>query len=85
MPKQDQEKIMPYRYSMVQIPPNVSVRGAERGQEAAQYLQNLVNEQVRQGWEFYPVDEIGVEVRPGCLFALIGQKATYTQYYVVTF
>ncbi len=76
---------MPYQYRMLQVPPNVSVRGVAQGQEAAQYLQTLVNEQARQGWEFYRVDEIGVEVRPGCLWALLGQKATYTQYYVVTF
>ena len=76
---------MPYQYRMVQVPPNVSVQGVEQGQEAAQYLQNLVNEQTRQGWEFYRVDQIGVENRPGCLLALLGQKATYTQYYVITF
>jgi hypothetical protein len=76
---------MPYEYRMVQVPPNISLRGAERGQEAAQYLQGVVNEQARQGWEFYRVDQIGVAVSPGCLLALIGQKTTYTQYYVVTF
>ena len=76
---------MPYQYKMVQIPANISVSGVERGREAAQYLENVVNQEARQGWEFYRVDEIGVEVRPGCLMALFGQKATYTQYYVVTF
>lgn len=76
---------MPYQYRMVQVPPNISVRGVERGQEAAQYLQNLVNEQAGQDWEFYRVDTIGVEVRPGCLMALLGRRAEYTQYFVVTF
>lgn len=76
---------MAYQYRMVQIPPNISVRDAERGQEAAQYLQSLVNEYAREGWEFYRVDTIGVEVRPGCLFSLLGRSAEYTQYFVVTF
>ena len=58
---------------------------AAGGGEAAQYLENVVNQEARQGWEFYRVDNIGVELRPGCLFALFGQKATYTNYYVVTF
>lgn len=76
---------MAYQYNMIQLPPNISLRGAEQGNEAAQYLSSLANEQARQGWEFYRVDMIGVEVSPGCLGALMGQKATYTQYYVATF
>ena len=76
---------MPYQYNMIQVPPNISIQGAERGQEAAQYLQNVVNEQARQGWEFHRVDTIGVEVKPGCLFALLGRSAEYTQYFVITF
>ena len=75
---------MPYQYNMIQIPPNISVRGGGRGQEAAQYLENVVNEQAVEGWEFYRVDNIGVEVPAGCL-AIFGQKSTYTNYYVVTF
>jgi hypothetical protein len=37
------------------------------------------------GWEFYRVDEIGVETVPGCLAAIFGGRSTHTAYYVITF
>ena len=76
---------MPYQYKMSQIPPSISVRGQEQGTEAASYLESQANEQARQGWEFYRVDTVGVEVSPGCIGGLLGQKATYTNYFVITF
>lgn len=76
---------MSYEYMMVQVPPNIVVRGAPKGQEAAYYLQDLVNKEAQNGWEFYRVDTVGVVENPGCLGALLGQKATYTEYYVITF
>lgn len=84
---------MPYQYRMIQIPPAISVTGVEKGTEAAHYLESLANQQAQQGWEFYRVDSIGVEVRPGCIAGLLhtltggvlGAEITYTSYYVVTF
>ena len=64
---------MTYEYKMVQIPPNIEVRGAPKGQEAAWYLQDIVNKMAKEGWEFYRVDEVGVVVQPGCLGMLFGQ------------
>lgn len=49
-----------YQYKMVQIPCSIVVKaGTEKGQEAAFYLQDLVNQMAADGWEFYRVDEIG--------------------------
>ncbi|MDZ7268376.1 MAG: DUF4177 domain-containing protein [candidate division KSB1 bacterium] len=71
---------------MIQIPQDVTVKMKEqRGNEAAAYLESIANSQAAEGWEFYRVDEVGVLARPGCLGALIGRKAEYTLYYVVTF
>ena len=80
---------MPYRYKMVQIPRDISlIRGlmeSPTGQEAAVYLQSVVTELAGQGWEFYRVDAIGIETRPGCVASLFGGKTQYEQYYVITF
>lgn len=84
---------MAYQYRMVQTPRSISVTGAEEGNEAARYLESLVNGQVQEGWEFFRVDSIGVEVRPGCLAGLLhtltqgilGSGITHDTYYVVTF
>lgn len=78
---------MAWEYKMVQIPPTIVIKekGA-KGNEAALYLQNLVNEMAGlAGWEFYRVDEVGVITRPGCLAALFGAKEAVFHYYVVTF
>ncbi|MCE8028826.1 DUF4177 domain-containing protein [Halomonas daqingensis] len=73
-----------YTYKMVQVPPNVSVSARGRkGNEAADYLQEVVNEHATEGWEFQRVDSIGIHVQPGC-FSL-GTKAQQELYYVITF
>ena len=55
-----------FKYRMVQIPRTIVV-SARKGKEAARYLEDVVNEYAAEGWEFYRVDEIGVQVNPGCL------------------
>jgi hypothetical protein len=71
---------------MVQVPPNVEVQAKlHSGNEAAAYLEGVVNANARDGWEFYRVDEIGVRVKPGCLGGLRGQKASFNTYYVISF
>lgn len=71
---------------MVQIPSGIAV-GAKyhRGDEAAEYLEELVNGYAAEGWEFYRIDQMDVQVRPGCLGALLGKKREENLYYIVTF
>ena len=77
---------MPYQYKMIQVPPNIIVKEKDqRGNEAAYYLQSLVNEQATEGWEYYRVDTVGVVTPVGCMAALFGAKETLREYYVVTF
>jgi hypothetical protein len=53
---------------MVQVPPAIAVKEKEhRGTEAATYMESVVNQMAQQGWEFYRVDSIGVQLKPGCL------------------
>ncbi len=75
-----------FQYQMVQIPPNIAVNAkAHRGNEAATHLQQIVDKYAVDGWEFYRIDNFGVNVQPGCLGALFGGKAQSIVYYVVTF
>jgi len=74
-----------YIYKMVQVPPNIEVRAKEqRGNEAAAYLQDVVNTHAENGWEFYRIDTIGVSVKPGCFDALFGKKDVLSHYYVIS-
>lgn len=75
-----------YAYKMVQIAPSLIVNARDvRGQEAATYLEGVVNEWSAAGWEFYRVDTMSIYSPPGCLGALFGGQTTLTNYYVVTF
>ena len=72
---------------MVQIPPNIAVRmKAYKGNEAAMYLEEIVNEYASKGWEFYRIDTIDVQLQPGCFDAFLrGKKSENNVYYVITF
>ncbi|MBX3042010.1 MAG: hypothetical protein KF789_14990 [Bdellovibrionaceae bacterium] len=75
-----------YEYKMVQVPPHIEVQaGKNHGGEAAAYMQKIVDANATNGWEFYRVDPIGVNVKPGCLSALFGQKDVSYTYYVISF
>ena len=74
-----------YRYRMVQVPPTIPVSKSQQETAAAEYMENIVNEQAAEGWEFYRVDEIGVNVQPGCLSSILGRKSETVTYYVLTF
>jgi hypothetical protein len=77
---------MTFEYKMVQVPPNIAVRAREhKGNEAAAYLEGVVNEHAHDGWEFHRIDSIGVNVQPGCFDALFGRRAQSATYYVITF
>lgn len=67
---------------MVQVAPDVRV-WSEKGNEAADYLEAVVNQHAAAGWEFYRVDTIGVVIPSGC-FGLFAPPTT-KNYYVVTF
>jgi hypothetical protein len=74
-----------YEYKMIQMPPTIAVQAkAAHGQEAAAYLENVVNEWASRGWEFFRVDTLGVITAPGCLAGLLGAKANLIEYFVVT-
>ncbi len=75
-----------YKYKMVQVPPNIAVNMKDSsGNDAADYLEEVVNHFAEKGWEFHRIDTIGVQVRPGCWAALFGQKAQTNSYYVISF
>ncbi len=75
-----------YQYKMVQVPPNIAVdMKNSSGHDAADYLEGVVNTFAQEGWEFHRIDTIGVQVRPGCMASLFGQKAETNSYYVISF
>ena len=68
---------MAYEYKMIQVPPNVIATQKRTGNEAANYLESIVNQQAGEGWEFQRVDTLGVAVPQGCLGTGGHQVAQY--------
>ena len=79
------EVFIVYKYKMIQVPSIIEMSGGGRGNEASAYLENIVNSNAAEGWEFHRVDEIGVRDTPGCLAGLLGAKSTTATCYVITF
>jgi len=48
-------------------------------------LQGLINHHASLGWEFYSLDNVDIEVRPGCLSTFLGAKTAYITYNQVIF
>jgi hypothetical protein len=48
-------------------------------------LQKLIDATATDGWEFYSVEKIDIEVKPGCLSSLLGAKVTYITFDQVIF
>ncbi len=74
----------PFEYRMIQVPRTLFTKRS-KGSEAATYLEITVNDEAKQGWEFYRIDQFSVEEPAGCLFALYGVKTVNRDFHVITF
>lgn len=71
---------------MVEASPGlVFDEGEQTKGKAAIYLQEIVNNHARRGWEFFRVDTISKTIHPGCLGWLLGARTVARVYYVITF
>ena len=75
-----------YRYKMVQVPQVISLaKDVAMGNQAAGYLETVVNNHAREGWEFFRVDELGIRENPGCLSGFFGAQPFTLIHNVITF
>ena len=72
-----------YQYKVV--PFIGQMKAKDTAQTVAQQLEGLINSVVQQGWEFYRIDAVQIQVSPGCLASLLGAKATYMNFDQVIF
>jgi hypothetical protein len=73
-----------YQYKVVQIPATIPVSRGQSGQAGA-YVEQVINGEAQQGWEFYRIDTISTVENPGCLGALLGGKQSYANHCVISF
>ncbi len=67
-----------YRYHVV--PFVGQLKAGETVDSVSHQLTYLINYYAEQGWEFYSLDNVDIEVTPGCLGMLLGQRESYMTY-----
>ncbi|QDU86635.1 hypothetical protein Pla163_37860 [Planctomycetes bacterium Pla163] len=72
-----------YTYKVVPFLGSLANRG--KIGEVSKQLESLINEGARNGWEFHSVTTVALEVKPGCLGALLSQGPTYVRHDQVVF
>jgi hypothetical protein len=69
---------MDYRYKVV---PFIGQNRGDLSPDAvARQLEITIVESVAQGWEFYQLADVNIEVQPGCIGGLLGAKAQYVRF-----
>jgi hypothetical protein len=63
-----------YDYRVVPLSITTESVGSE-AHVAAERVGRVVAQMAAEGWDFYRIDAVGVEVRPGCLGAILGQTS----------
>jgi hypothetical protein len=74
---------MKYQYKIV--PFIGKIKSGQGADIAAQQLESLISMYVNEGWEFVQLGDVNIEIQPGCLAGLLGQKAAYVTFDQIIF
>ena len=69
---------MKYEYKV--LPFIGKIKSGEGAEVAARQLQVVISEYAASGWEFVQLGDVNIEIQPGCLAGLLGQKAVYVKF-----
>ena len=72
-----------YEYKTVPSPKALTVRNSKEDDNAIRAFSNIMNEESRDGWEFYSMETINVTEPGGCLGA--GQASRQVSYNMLVF
>ena len=61
------------------------VFNVENAEKVSNQLQELIDNYSRQGWEFYRIDPVQIQIQPGCLAGLLGQRVSWINFDQVIF
>lgn len=74
---------MSYQYLVVPFQGQIKAGGTVAAVSAQ--LESVINQYSSQGWEFHTLNDVNIEVTPGCISGLFGAKAAYVLYDQVIF
>lgn len=61
------------------------LKGGADVSQVSKQLEDLINYYASQGWDFYSLDNVDIEVTPGCIQGLMGARTAYITYNQVIF
>lgn len=73
------------QYKCVPGPKNLVVNKIEDMDKAVVQFAQLINQNCRDGWDFYSLEEISVTRQPGCLAGLFGARELVVTYNMLVF
>lgn len=68
------------RYQYKVVPFIGQSKGRLSAAEVASQLEFAISQYASQGWEFYQLSDVNIEVRPGCLAGLFGAEVQYARF-----
>jgi len=74
---------MEYQYNVVPFIGRINAK--QSATDVAAQLQAVINQYTAQGWEFYQLSDVNIEVKPGCLAGLFGARDSYVRYDQIIF
>jgi hypothetical protein len=57
----------------------------DNAQAVSVQLQKIIDENTKDGWEFYSIEKIGILTKPGCLASFGGTKNAFNYYDQIIF
>ena len=61
------------------------IKGNQSAADVSNQLEGLINEGAKEGWQFEQVNNVNIQVQPGCLAGLFGAKEDYVRFDMVVF
>jgi hypothetical protein len=55
-------------------------RGSLSAAEVADQLEGAIRRYASEGWDFYQLSDVNIEVQPGCISGLFGAKVQYVRF-----
>lgn len=74
---------MTYQYKVVPFIGRIT--GKQTAVDVAKQLEDTIAHYTGQGWEFQQLSDVNIEVKPGCLAALLGARVTYINFDQIIF
>jgi len=61
------------------------IKGSQSAKDVSDQLEGLLTQGAQEGWEFVQINNVNIEVQPGCIAGLFGSKADYVRFDMAIF